>query len=68
MDAESQELYNDTIDTRELIHEDFQKKADSLGGNSHTVHTSSYRSHTISSSTGLANNECTDEIIEFNFD
>ena len=52
MDAESQELYNDTIDTRELIHEDFQKKADSLGGNSHTVHTSSYRSHTISSSTG----------------
>ena len=52
MDAERQELYNDTIDTRKLIKEDFQKKADSLGGNSHTVRTSSYRSHTISSSTG----------------
>jgi hypothetical protein len=52
MDAESQQKHNDTIDIRELIHEDFQKNADSLGGNTHTVHTSSYRSHTISSSTG----------------
>jgi hypothetical protein len=52
MDVERQGLYNDTIDTRELIHENFQKNADSLGGNTHTVHTSSYRSHTISSSTG----------------
>ena len=52
MDVERQELYNNTIDTREFIQEDFQKNADSLVGNTHTVHTSSYRPHTISSSTG----------------
>ena len=52
MDAERQQKHNDNVDTRELIKEDFQKNVDSLGGNTHTVHTSSYRSHTISSSTG----------------
>ena len=51
-----------------MIQENFQKKADSLGGNTHAVHTSSYRSHTISSSTGQPNIEYTDEINEFSFD
>jgi hypothetical protein len=51
MDAESQELYNDTIDTKELIKEDFQK-TDSMGVKTHTFHTSSYRPHATSSSTG----------------
>ena len=49
MDVESQQVYNNTIDTRELIKEEDPGKFDSMKGFSHTVHTSSYRSHATSS-------------------
>ncbi len=48
MDVESQNIYNNSIDTREFIIED-TAKTDSMGGFSHTVHTSSYRYHASSS-------------------
>jgi hypothetical protein len=51
MDSESQQKHNDNIDPRELIQEDFQK-TDSMGLKTHTFHTSSYRPHATSSSTG----------------
>ena len=49
MDVESQQVYNNTIDTRELIKEEDPGKFDSMKGFSHTVYTSSYRSHPTSS-------------------
>ena len=49
MDVESQQIYKNTIDTRKLVKEEDPKKFDSMKGFSHTVHTSSYRSHATSS-------------------
>ena len=49
MGVQSQQVYNNTIDTRELIKEEDPAKFDSMKGFSHTVHTSSYRSHATSS-------------------
>lgn len=68
MDVERQQAYNNTIDIRELIIEEDPSKTDSMSGFSHTVHTSSYRSHATSTLTGQTNLEYTDEIIEFNED
>lgn len=76
MDIKKQNLYNDSIEARQLIQEtdsiktDSAKtnsaKADSMAGFCHTIHTNSYRSHTVSSYPGQANIEYSDEIIEFN--
>jgi hypothetical protein len=50
-----------------LILEDHQQKADSLRGNTGTIHTESYRSHAITSSFAKENTnlEFIDKIIEF---
>lgn len=68
MDVESMQAYNNTIDTQYLIKEEDRAKTDSMSGLSHTVHTSTYRSHATSSDASLANIEYTDEIIEFDED
>ncbi len=68
MDIERQQVYNNTIDTRQLIKEDHQKNASTLGGLSHTYHASNERSHSTCTLTGQSNIEYTDEIIMFNED
>ena len=66
MDVERQQVYNNTINTKELIKEDHLKNFTSLGNRSHTYHASTERSHTTSTLPGQPNIEYTDEIIEFN--
>lgn len=53
MDIESQKVYNNTIDHRELIKEDHLKNASSLGNRTQTYHTRSERYHTTSTLQGF---------------
>ena len=48
MNAERQQIHNNSIDVR-VNH---QVNTDSMGGNTHTFHTDSYRSHATSSQPG----------------